>query len=261
MVRPRWLIAVTIATALLAATAPAQEDVADVPAKERVAPEHEQMRYFLIGAEPAKDEARQPRPLLLVLPGGDGGADFHPFIKRIYKHALPQEFLVAQLVAPKWSPQQPVVWPTAFLPEPHAKFATEQFIGSVMEDVQKHYAVDEQRVYVLAWSSGGPAAYLMALRETTPIRGALIAMSVFKPDLLPPLENAQGRRFYLLHSPQDRVCPYRMAENAKRDLTAAGAEVELMTYPGGHGWRGDVFGNIHAGMTWLDHQPEAQERE
>jgi hypothetical protein len=27
-----------------------------------------------------------------------------------------------------------------------------------------------------------------------------------------------------------------------------------VTYEGGHGWRGDVFGMIRAGVQWLDEQ-------
>ena len=44
-------------------------------------------------------------------------------------------------------------------------------------------------------------------------------------DALPPLEAAKGRRYYLLHSPQDRVCRYVFARTAKTQLTEAGATV------------------------------------
>ena len=70
----------------------AQEDVADVPS-ERIKLAEKQI-YFLIGA----NGKTEPRPLLLVLPGGDGSEEFNPFIKRIWKNAVPG-FVVAQLVA------------------------------------------------------------------------------------------------------------------------------------------------------------------
>ena len=41
--------------------------------------------------------------LLLVLPGGDGSADFNPFVRRIHKNALDGSYVVAELVAPAWS--------------------------------------------------------------------------------------------------------------------------------------------------------------
>src|SRR5262249_31103309 len=84
------------------------------------------------------------------------------------------------------------------------------------------------------------------------ITGSFIAMSVFKPDLLPPLEKAQGHAYFLYHSPDDRVCPYRMAEQAARDLEKGGATVKLTTYEGGHGWRGNLYDDIRAGGEWLE---------
>ena len=74
-------------------------DVADVPAEERKAGEDPRKRYFLIGPSPASTAPAEGYRLLVVLPGGDGGADFHPFAKRIAKNGLPPGYLVAQLVA------------------------------------------------------------------------------------------------------------------------------------------------------------------
>jgi predicted esterase len=69
---------------------------------------------------------------------------------------------------------------------------------------------------------------------------------------LPPPRNAAGRSFYILHSRDDQVCPFRMAEQARDVLTRAGAKVEFAEYDGGHGWHGDIFGNIRAGVDWLE---------
>jgi predicted esterase len=77
-------------------------------------------------------------------------------------------------------------------------------------------------------------------------------MSVFIPGKLPPLTAAKGRRYFLLQSPDDQVTKYVFAKNAKAQLTKHGAEVELLDYEGGHGWRGDVFGNIRQGIGWLE---------
>ena len=43
---------------------------------------------------------------------------------------------------------------------------------------------------------------------------------------------------------------------ARKQLTAAGAKVKLQTYEGGHGWHGDPFEMIRAGIDWLESQPE-----
>ena len=39
---------------------------------------------------------------------------------------------------------------------------------------------------------------------------------------------------------------------AEERLKQAGAEVELVTYAGGHGWRGDVWGHMRRGIDFLE---------
>ena len=84
--------------------------------------------------------------------------------------------------------------------------------------------------------------------------GAFIAMSIFRPGELPAIENARGRAFYLLQSPQDRITPLQHAEAAEKALQAVGAKVRLRRYEGGHGWRGNIWTMIGDGMAWLDQQ-------
>lgn len=76
-------------------------------------------------------------------------------------------------------------------------------------------------------------------------------MSVFSPAGL-PLENAKDRAFYIYHSPEDRVCRYRIAQQAERTLKMHGAKVELATYSGGHGWRGPLYQDLRTGIEWLE---------
>jgi predicted esterase len=79
--------------------------------------------------------------------------------------------------------------------------------------------------------------------------------------LLPPLETAKGQAYYLYHSPDDRVCPYRMAQRAARDLERNEAKVQLMTYEGGHGWRGPLYDHIREGIEWLEKNSAAVREE
>ena len=79
-------------------------------------------------------------------------------------------------------------------------------------------------------------------------------MSVFRPRELPPPEDAAGKAFFLLQSPQDQVTPIEHAEAAEKALKAAGAKVLLRRYEGGHGWRGDIWTMIGDGSGWLDQQ-------
>jgi dienelactone hydrolase len=111
----------------------------------------------------------------------------------------------------------------------------------VIADVAAKHKLDRSRIFALCWLSSGTATYAASLSPKSSITGSLIAMSVFKPKVLPPLAGAQGRAFYLYHSKEDRTCPYRMAEEAKSSLEENGAKVHLETYDGGHGWHGDLF--------------------
>ena len=213
----------------------------------------EKMRYLLHAPGKETKEPSGGWRALVVMPGGNGSADFAPFVGRIRQHALSDEWIVVQLVAPVWDDKQAdkIVWPTEKSPYKGMKFSTEKLCAAVLEDVAKKRRLDEKFVYTLGWSSGGPAAYAIALAPNTKVTGSLVAMSMFKKNELPPLKNGAGRRFYILHSPDDQVCPIRSAEQAKGELTKAGAIVEFATYDGGHGWRGDVYGNVKSGIDWL----------
>jgi dienelactone hydrolase len=235
--------------------APDADDVADVPAQDLRAGGRPEMRYLLIGPRAGSPAPAEGFRLLIVMPGGNGGPDFHPFVKRIYRHALSDGYLVAQIVAPEWSPQQAekLVWPTRANPWPGMAFSTEDLVDAVIDDVGRTHKLDGRYVFQLAWSSSGPAAYAVSLAPGTRITGSYVAMSVFKPAELPALNGAAGHAYFILHSPQDFI-PITAAEAARDRLTAAGAAVELVTYEGGHGWRGDVYGNLRRGIGWLESQ-------
>jgi predicted esterase len=234
-------------------------DVADVPAQDLRAGGDEKKRYFLIGSRDAKPPAAG-YGLLIVLPGGDGSADFQPFVRRIYKNVLNDRWLVAQAVAPRWDEKQfeRLVWPTATAGYPAARFTTEEFIEAIVRDVRGRAKINPRRVVLLGWSSGGPPCYAAALRKDCVVSGAFIAMSVFWPEKLPTLDHVKGRPFYLLQSPEDQAAPIRHAVAAEEALKDAGAKVRLQRYPGGHGWHGDVWTLIGDGIAWLEQQTGAE---
>jgi predicted esterase len=227
------------------------QDIADIASKELHAGGDLNKRYFLIGAGKDDKPPKEGYNLIVIMPGGGGGDKFHPFVRRIYKNALGDKFLVAQPVAFKWHASQKIVWPTKVNPTDSQKFATEDFIEAVIQDVKKHYKINNRNIFTLSWSSSGPAAYAISLQKSTQVKGSFIAMSVFRRNWLPPLDTAKGHIYYLLHSPEDTICPFSHAEQAKVELAEAGAIVQLDTYKGGHGWYGDVYGNIQRGITWL----------
>ncbi|MBI5365043.1 MAG: hypothetical protein HZA53_17835 [Planctomycetes bacterium] len=217
----------------------------------------ERQSYLLHAPKDAKAPATGWK-LLVVMPGGDGGADFAPFVGRIRENALGDDWLVAQMVAPVWSKDQAekLVWPTKLSPWPKMEFTCEEFFDAVVADVAKTRKLDPKYLFTLGWSSGGPLAYTLGLREKTNVTGTFVAMSVFKPEQLPKLSNARGRAFHVLHSPEDWI-PIAQAEDARDGLRKAGASVTFATYSGGHGWHGDVYGLLRAGVAELERTAKA----
>ncbi len=242
-----------------ASRAIAQEDVADIPLDDRTIGGDKHKRYLLIGPVPKAEAPAEGFGLVVVMPGGDGSDEFQYFVKRILKYALPDGYVVAQPVAFNWAPGQRIVWPTRKSKVMGQKFSTEDFVAAVIEDVKKQHKIDAKRVFTLSWSSSGPAAYAISLDENSPVRGSYIAMSVFKPASLPDLKLAKGHAYFIDHSPDDKVCPFKMAEEARDKLKAAGAAVEFSTYEGGHGWHGDMWGRIRRGITWLEAAKPAED--
>jgi beta-lactamase regulating signal transducer with metallopeptidase domain/predicted esterase len=235
-------------------------DVADIPSLELQAAGDANKRFFLIGPKKNTKPPAEGYGLLVMMPGGDGSADFHPFVKRIYENALSDRYLAAQPIAVQWAKNQQIVWPTKTNPVAKMKFGTEEFVEAVIEDVAKKHKLDRTRVFSLSWSSSGPAAYATSLQNKRSVVGSFIAMSVFNPKFLPALTEAKGHAYYLYHSQEDRVCPFRMAEQAKNSLSENKAKVRLETYDGGHGWRGNVYQDIRNGIEWLEKNREKASR-
>lgn len=238
------------------------DDVKDVPAKELRALGNEKQRYFLIG--PRANEKAPPAgyALLLVMPGGDGGADTTSFVRRIWKECAPKDWVVAQLVSVRW-PGTQTIWPTRHSNVAGMKFTTEEFVDAVVSDVTKTQKVkiDPARVYQLGWSSGGPAEYAIALQEKPPVTASYIAMSVFfENELEKELKYAKGRAFFLDHSPEDETCKFEQAQRAQERLKKEGATVELVTYKGGHGWNDDPYSRLKKGFAWLEKNHAKAER-
>ena len=240
-------------TALLTSIAASQEEAAVPPVIHVGGDAH---KAYILHSPPG--ETRPPKAgwkLLVVMPGGDGSADFAPFVGRIRANTLDEQWLVAQLIAPVWDAEQAqqLVWPTRRSPWPGMEFTCETLFHDVVADIAREHELDPKYLFTLAWSSSGMLAYTLGLEKESPITGTFIAMSVYKPDLLPSRKAAKGRRFFILHSPGDFI-PIAMAEKARDDLQKAKAEVRFATYEGGHGWHGDVHGNLRGGLEWLESQ-------
>jgi len=249
----------TMVLGLLACASPRQDDP---PAPQEVTIGGDAHKRYLLhrGGKDAKAPATGWK-VLVVMPGGDGSAEFAPFVGRIRENVLGKDWLLVQLVAPVWEKEQAEknVWPTKLSPWPKMEFTCEELFAAVLEDLGKGHKLDPKFLFTLAWSSSGTLAYALGLQEKTPVTGTFVAMSVFEPENLPSTKGAKGRNFYILHSPEDFI-PIRMAEDARDELTKKGAKVEYATYAGGHGWKGDVFGMIGTGIRWLEKEAKAPKK-
>jgi predicted esterase len=242
-----------LSVASLTHAADVPPDIADMQVQDLRASDDEKMRYFVIH-KPTTPPAQGWRTLF-VLPGGSGDAQFQPFVTRIAKNALPEGFLVVQLVAPVWTAQQAkdIVWPNDKSGVPEMKFSTTDFFLAVRAEVEKAHKLDTRYSFTLTWSSSGMSGYELSLLPKAGVTGTFVAMSVFRPSALPSLAAAKGHPYFLYHSPQDFI-PISQAQAARDVLQNAGATVELQTYEGGHGWRGNIFGGIRQGIEWLEDQ-------
>jgi predicted esterase len=247
-----WLAIASCACFCFVVNANARGDVAEVASKELFAGEDKNKRYFLIGADEQAATRADSFGLVIVLPGDENGAGIDPFVKRIHEKSLSKEYLVAQLVPVKWTAEQEVIWPTEKTGVEKQGFSTEGFIEAVIKDIKAKYRLNENYIFTLSWSSGGPAAYAYSLQKEKSATGSFIAMSAFEPGSLPGLEHAKGHAYFIFHSPTDGTCPVSMAEEAEQSLKNSGARVKLQKYGGGHNWPEYPYGRITSGIWWLE---------
>jgi predicted esterase len=201
--------------------------------------------------------------LVVILPGGPGTEDFLPFGANVLTGlAIPDDFLVAQLVAPQWRQgDDRIAWPSHVFPDEKAEFTTEAFLAAVIDEVSTKEPIDERFVFTLGWSSSGHVLYSASTRVAK-VRGSVIAMSRFLPDRYIETDKLKGKAYYLYHSPEDRTCPYTEAKLAVKTLREHGAQARLVSYPGGHGWQPFTFygDRLREGILWLKELNEAGQR-
>lgn len=246
-----WLVILVCVILYPGSKTLAQDDVCDVVSTSLLAGGDKNKRYFLIG------EYKQAAPgggfgLIIVVPGDEGGTDVESFVKRIYKKALPKNYLVAQLVPVKWTAEQQVIWPTEQVPAEKQEFSTEEFIGAVIEDVKNKYKVNDNHIFTLCWSSAGLAGYSYSFQEDSLATGSFIAMSAFEAERLAPLEQAKGRAYVLFHSAKDESYPFSKAQQACDKLKEKGAKASLLKHRGKQNWQDKPYRQIRLGIKLLE---------
>ncbi|MEM9480683.1 MAG: hypothetical protein AAGA58_13600 [Verrucomicrobiota bacterium] len=197
-------------------------------------------------------EKREQYKLLVFLPGGTGSDDFTPWCHAIYKQAIPEDFIGVQMISPPWANQNNV-WPSSYSEDRGIKVSIEKVFEEVVKETAKRLKLEDDAIYTFSWSSGGPAAYLIAASNRD-VKGHFVAMSVFREIWLPKqLRNVKDQRFFIYHSPDDTICDFRLTDVAKKTLEEEKADVRIQTYDGGHGWTQGHghFTDIRKGFEWL----------
>lgn len=124
-------------------------------------------RIYLVHV-PNREDLETPRPLLVVLHGGGGSA---AFASRVYgwrelsqRHGCLIVFPEAECEDPSRPAavrENPRVWNDGSTRSAVARRNVDDigYLNAVLDDVQRHFAVDHRRVYVTGFSSGGSMTF------------------------------------------------------------------------------------------------------
>ena len=159
-------------------------DLADVPSVELKAGGDAEALL----SDRARGETAAPAQgyrLLIILPGGDGSADFNPFIRRIAKNLSPR----VTLWPSRW--HQVAAQPVDRLADRRRQIAGSEVLN---RGLRRRLIADIERtrssiraIVCLGWSSGGHPAYAIPLRPRSRVTGSFVAMSSFPKSRLPDL--------------------------------------------------------------------------
>jgi predicted peptidase len=196
------------------------------------------MLNYLLHLPPGYDKSEKPFPLILFLHGaGETGKD----LKLVKKHGPPKvvekkkdfSFIVV-------SPQAPVRgWKTGQL-------------LALLDDVEKQYKVDRDRVYLTGLSMGGFGTW--ALAAAAPERFAAIApiCGGGDPRTAPKLK---GLPIWVFHGAKDRIVVPKRSEDMVEALKKAGQEVKFTLYPdAGHDSWTATYNNPELYKWFLEHK-------
>jgi hypothetical protein len=237
-------------------------DVRDIPVIDTTVTGNERMRYFLHGPRTTAETPSAGYKLVVVLPGGNGGVAFQPMVRRLLKYAMTEEFIVAEPVA--LSQNVKIIWPTRWHdPEEIATtppFFTEDFVEQVIQDIGRRHPIDKRFVFTLTWNSSVPAAFAIAMQESTAVAGSYISLIALPTEWPATLAEAKGRPFLLTQTLRDSQSRFPWSKQALQPLIDAGAIVKSPAHDDMHG-HGLDYDRVREGLKWLVGQAKARAEE
>lgn len=187
--------------------------------------------------------------LVVVLGGGSGGPETIGLGRMVDRFVERGSCLVVQPVAFYWSRSQRIVWPTHFVTVPDALVTTEEWVTNVVESMLGSEVDASGRVYLIGWSSSGPAVYSL-LTKADFVAGAIVAGSVFDKRDVSQHTAIDDRRLFIYHSPFDSVVGIDNAYAARDYFNSVGLDVFIREHIYGHSGK-DNYSMLVEGMSWI----------
>jgi predicted esterase len=135
--------------------------------------------------------------------------------------------------------------------------AAEDLVLATIQEVQRHYAIDPDRIVLTGMSNGGIGAYIIGTHHADRF-AALAPMAGGLEDVLFPfLQNLRNTAVYLLHGASDQVMPIQLSRDIDAELTRLGYphvfREHRLQHPqaGGHFFPRD---EVPALVAWLRQQ-------
>jgi predicted peptidase len=198
------------------------------------APDGSTVRYGL--AVPGDYAASRPRPLVVALHPGGGGAPFYGdgFMRSIFLPGLRD--LAPIMIAPDVPGQS---WTDA---------RAEQAVVALVNAMLGEFAIDRRRVLVVGFSMGGRGAWYLSARHPDRFTAAIVMAGRSEE----PLADLAKIPTYVIHSRDDQVVPFDQAENRVRGLERMGRPVrfDALVGVGHHEMRG-YLPALQRGGRWV----------
>ncbi len=121
-------------------------------------------------------------------------------------------------------------------PEPQQFAESYERLIQFLADVQQHYPVDANQVFLLGFSMGTMMSYALALTKPKEIAG-VVAHSGYIPEhplLLFKWDELDQTGFFVAHGVHDPVIPIHFGRRAKELLSKTNADLTYREYPIAH---------------------------
>ncbi len=195
---------------------------------------------YLLSLPAGYDKADKPFPLILFLHGaGETGSK----LDMVKRHGPPK------LVEKKNDLGFIVVSPQA----PTRRWTADKLL-TLLDEIEKTYKVDKDRVYVTGLSMGGFGTWSLA--AAAPGRFAAIAPICGGGDPK-TAEKLKGLPIWVFHGAKDNAVPLKRSEDMAKALKEAGNEAKFTVYPNaGHDSWTETYDNPELYKWFLAHPRE-----